>query len=80
MLLKNCLFIYTRCFRSKTLLSRSIISSYFTKILQAKLDKTRLIQIPAALEGLHEIRGISVHEMVEILDEDVLDELEVVHR
>ena len=48
--------------------------SCFTKILQ-----TRLVQIPSALEGLHEIRGISVHEMVEILDEDVLDELEIVH-
>jgi hypothetical protein len=47
---------------------------HFTKFLQ-----TRLVQIPSALEGLHEIRGISVHEMVEILDEDVLDQLEVVH-
>jgi hypothetical protein len=47
---------------------------HFTKILQ-----TCLVQIPSALEGLHEIRGIPVHEMVEILDEDVLDELEVVH-
>ncbi len=47
---------------------------YFTKMLQ-----TCLVQIPSALEGLHEIRGISVHEMVEILDEYVLDELQVVH-
>ncbi len=46
----------------------------FTKTIQ-----TCLVQIPAALEGLHEIRGIPVHEMVEILDENVLDELQVVH-